>query len=463
MKYLWVSAALAGLLTLGAGREGDNSGNTAFQTEVPAHNGSVILARPTDRSIVLSILWHREPVQVVVSYGDRRTDPFRLEPNEPHELVLTGLKASTRYTYAVSQVGNDVALFTGSFHTARRAGEAFTFDVQADSHLDDSVLTTLYGRTLANIATDQPDFLIDLGDTFMTGKHETREGAARQFLAQRYWFRQAASPLFLVVGNHDGETVDKRGSELPDGLAVWANAQRKRYFPNPVPDAFFSGNGQPHQAAGMLQDYYAWQWGDALFVVLDPYWTSRSTQGGEKPWEATLGKAQYDWLAATLRGSTARYRFVLVHQLVGGLDSGGRGGAEAALLYEWGGRNRTGVNEFAARRPGWEKPVHELLVETGVQIVFHGHDHFFACQQRDGIVYQLVPQPDHRNFRNHQADDYGYVEGTFLPNSGHLRISVAPEQTTVEYIHAGDSRMIRHGIQNGQVAFRYTCPPLAIR
>ena len=27
-----------------------------------------------------------------------------------------------------------------------------------------------------------------------------------------------------------------------DNMAVWSNAQRKRYFPNPVPDTFYTGN-----------------------------------------------------------------------------------------------------------------------------------------------------------------------------------------------------------------------------
>lgn len=84
------------------------------------------------------------------------------------------------------------------------------------------------------------------------------------------------------------------------------------------------------------------------------------------------------------------------HQLVGGLDKGGRGGVEAATLFEWGGREKDGRDTFAVNRPGWEKPVHKLLVENDVSAVFHGHDHFYAHQELDGIVYQLVPQPAHR-------------------------------------------------------------------
>jgi hypothetical protein len=294
----------------------------------------------------------------------------------------------------------------------------------------------------------------------MTGKHEDRLSAAAQYPAQRYWLDQVASsaPLFLVLGNHDGETVDRAASAAPGGLALWAHAQRTRFFPNPLPNRFYSGNTTPHPVAGPLQNYYAWTWGDALFVVLDPYWYSRSTRGGADPWGMTLGKEQYDWLARTLRTSTAKYKLVFIHQLVGGLDEGGRGGAEAARLYEWGGHNREGIDEFAQKRPGWAMPIHQLLKETGVQIVFHGHDHFFAHQELDGITYQLVPQPSHRNARSHQAAEYGYREGDFLPNSGYVRVLVTPQRLTVEYVRSADAHISRQGVINGQVAFSYTCP-----
>jgi len=90
----------------------------------------------------------------------------------------------------------------------------------------------------------------------------------------------------------------------------------------------------------------------------------------------TIGKARYDWLAATLRGSKAKYKFVFIHLLTGRLGNGGRGGSDAAPLYEWGGHEPDGKDTFAANRPGWEKPIHDLLVENRVNILFHGHDHF---------------------------------------------------------------------------------------
>jgi hypothetical protein len=54
---------------------------------------------------------------------------------------------------------------------------------------------------------------------------------------------------------------------------------------------------------------------------------------------------------------------------------------------------------------------------------------------------------------------YGYREGDVLPNSGHLRVRVAPDGVTVEYVRSATSDLERQGIRNGEVAFRYAIPP----
>lgn len=143
-------------------------------------------------------------------------------------------------------------------------------------------------------------------------------------------------------------------------------------------------------------------------------------------WRWTLGKTQYDWLKSTLENSKSTYKFVFVHHLVGG-DKNGRGGVEIANKYEWGGDNLDGKRGFETERPGWYKPIKDLLTEHRVNIFFHGHDHFFGKQQKECMVYQETPQPSHPNYSTvNYADDYGYFEGQILPNSGHLRVNVSP-------------------------------------
>jgi hypothetical protein len=417
-----------------------------FKTEVPAHPLDVVLGRPTSNSVTASVLAYADG-EGIIQYGPQRGVPatktavFALKNGQPAEVEITGLRPDTQYFYHLNTragAGEWNPEPERSFHTQRTPGSAFTFTLQADPHLDYNTEPALYLRCLANALADRPDFHIDLGDTFMTDKHRGRETAAAQYVAQRYYFGQIAhsAPLFLVLGNHDGE-AGRWLDGTADNMARWSNGQRKRYFPNPVPNALYTGNVTPDAHVGLLADYYAWEWGDALFIVLDPFWfTPRQPRGGDN-WGATLGRAQYDWLAATLAKSRAKFRFIFVHHLVGGFGKDARGGAEAAPYYEWGGHDLDGSDTFTDRRPGWPMPIHQLLVQNHVNVVFHGHDHLFVKQDLDGIVYQEVPQPGHPRYDNtRSAFEYGYKTGTLIGSSGHLRVKVSAEKATVDYVRA---------------------------
>jgi hypothetical protein len=109
--------------------------------------------------------------------------------------------------------------------------------------------------------------------------------------------------------------------------------------------------------------------------------------------------------------------------------------AEASRFYGWGGTGDDGTQAFAVRRPGWAMPIHELLKKHHASVVFHGHDHFYAKQERDGIVYELVPQPGqgHGN-PSESASEYGYKSGAVLGGTGYLRVSVKKDSAVVEYV-----------------------------
>jgi hypothetical protein len=271
----------------------------------------------------------------------------------------------------------------------------------------------------------------------MTDKYAHHEEAAPQYLAQRYWLGQVADrvPLFLVLGNHDGEGPG-RGREPEAGeMGLWSNRMRRRYFPNPEADGFYSVPEGRHPVLGTLQSQYAWNWGDGLFVVLDPFWNSVKGRGRDSDnWGRTLGRAQYEWLRGLLETNRAPHTFVFIHHLVGGDGRDARGGVEASRLYEWGGKGEDGNDEFARRRPGWEAPIHELLRRRRGVIVFHGHDHFYARQERDGVVYQLVPQPGHRRGGASSASEYGYREGEIVGGSGVLAVRLDASGASVKYV-----------------------------
>lgn len=452
------------------GKRGRNKGGENQPTQnsscldVPAHPFDIVLGRPSRDSATLSILAYRD-LDGYLTYGTGRGDDRhqtkaqRFKQNEPVEVVLGSLQRDATYTYEFHT--RDTGTFAGAFHTQRQPGTSFRFTITADSHLDDRASSEVYQRTLANALASTPDFHLDLGDTFMTEKHDSRDNAARQYLAQRFYFSRlcGTTPLFLVLGNHDGESPRGQGSEA-DALAVWSNLTRKRYFPNPVPNEFYQGNEKVHPEAGLLQDYYAWEWGDALFITLDPFWYTQKQRGQRDNWKHTLGQEQYQWLERVLTSSQARFKFVFIHHLVGGADEQCRGGSEAVPFFEWGGKNANGSDGFAENRPGWPAPIHELLKRHQVSIVFHGHDHLYAKQEADGIVYQEVPQPGTpgNNRVPRYAAEYGYQSGTILGGSGHLRVSVSPAKVLVEYVATAIPADETTGRKNGAIADSYHVP-----
>ncbi len=423
----------------------------AFKLDVPAHQLDLILARPEATSVTLSILTY-EDLEGSVAYGPSATamasqttvQTFRA--GVPTELVLSGLQPDSTYRYQLRSRTPGSGAFTispeYSFHTRRPPGAAFTFTLTADVHLDEHTAPSVYLQSLANIRADRPDFHLDLGNLFMTDKHATRTEAAQQYLAQRYYLGQIGPsvPILLALGPHDGESGKDRSGADP--LAIWANPMRTRYFPNPVPDRFYSGNSTPHPTLGLPQNYYAWEWGDALFVVLDPFTYTLPARGRNDGWGWTLGEAQYRWLARTLESNHAAYKFVFIHNLLSG-DQASRGGVEIAGLNEWGGKNPDGTDGFKQHRPGWEMPVHQLLLRNHVNAVFRAHDNFYARQELDGITYLMVPQPSFAgDDRVRDLANYGYKVGTFLGNAGHVRVKVSPENVTIDYVKSTEARKV---------------------
>ncbi|MEO9594917.1 metallophosphoesterase family protein [Rhodopirellula bahusiensis] len=426
---------------------------------VPDHPFNIILGRLSESSVTIRVLFHGD-VQAHVVYGDQagnllhQTEKHTLRAGEPCDFVLESLAKNSRYFYQVVYEADGVSKVSDefTFHTQRDSGDSFVFTVQADSHLDENTSGEVYLRTLQNALADQPDFHFALGDTFMTGKYVKPELSEPQYLAQRYYLGQLchSTGLYFALGNHDGES-GSRGSN------VWATNTRKRFLPNPSPNDFYTGNEHEERSVGLPENYYQFHWGDAQFIVLDPFrhTTRRSRGGSSDNWNWTLGENQYQWLKASLEQSNAKVRFVFLHHLVGGSDRNQRGGKEAAPFWEWGGKGTSGENEFARRRPGWEQPIHAMLVEHGVDVVFHGHDHMFIKQDLDGIVYQLVPQPGHPRSGTKSAKEYGYLSGDVQGSSGHIRVRVQGDSARVDYVRSYLPAAERGNRRNGEVTYSY--------
>jgi 3',5'-cyclic AMP phosphodiesterase CpdA len=356
------------------------------------------------------------------------------------EWVVDGLDPGQHYEYEIRVVnaldgGQDRSLYLGRAVTTRNPGLPFTFAVLTDSHIQprDPVPTgeivdlDFYGTaesTLIAVAKDiaasHPDFLIHMGDMLdlhLFGFNEPAPDSAWAKLPYLNYRRLVGDTLgqvahFPLIGNWEGEN----GCSAPEATRRSAE-QRMLYLPGPKPDTYPQG-GSPNQ------DYYAFTWGDAIFIVLNvmsyTYTCHLLSYEPGLPDDWTLGETQRAWLESTLASATSKWRFLFIHHAVGGAA-----GDDANSAYGRGGGRAAYVGEQAI--------IHAMMLKYGVQIFFYGHDHVFTDMVVDGVHYTL-PGSAGAPWKFGTVET-GYEQ--YWPDSGHGRVSVSPERVQVDFITLG--------------------------
>ena len=412
MRYFISRRALIQATILGAlaNFKGANIGSAAAPIAIKS-------VQTSKSSIQLNVISTAD-LKVYIEYGfqkskySKKTSVVNVARSQLKSLVISDLAADTAVFFRVrySLIGRSTYLSLPAAQTKTSSSTAnSTFAIQADPHMDENSSADVYNGTLNQIVAAAPAFLMDLGDIFMVDKLADKSEAnirARFVLMKDFYKKLGSVPLKICLGNHDGELGYSKFN---------TKSYRKEYFPEETYDLA----------------YYSFTGPDQLHVVLDPftYTTKNPTSAG---WEWTLGKTQYDWLVETLTNSTATHKFIYIHHLLVG-DAQSRGGVEIAKYNEWGGLNKDGSAGFAANRPGWAKPIHQLLIDTKVSFVFKGHDHLYVKQELDGIVYQTVPQPSHPGEKL-DVKQYGYLSGKGIGGSGFIKVSTESNVAKVEFV-----------------------------
>jgi 3',5'-cyclic AMP phosphodiesterase CpdA len=280
------------------------------------------------------------------------------------------------------------------------------------------------------VSTASPDFIVHLGDMLDFHKYGFNDPPPDGSITRAAYLNYrsllgdsiARAAHFPTIGNWEGENGTYTADEIARSMQ-----QRWLYVPAPEPTTY-PESGSPNQ------DYYAFTWGDALFIVLNvmTYTPTEHLLGSNPglPDDWTLGPAQLAWLGSTLAAATAKWRFLLIHHTVGGKagdDSNsayGRGGGQAAYVGE-------------------QAQVHQWMLQYGAQIFFYGHDHVFADMTVDGIHYTLPGNAG--AIWKFSSAETGYAQSWL--EHGWTRVDVSPAQVHVQFIKKG-----------GGILYDYTLP-----
>lgn len=291
--------------------------------------------------------------QVRVLYGENenmemnRSTTF-YEPTETtpetfvHRIQLEGLKPNTKYYYKVIQDGVDT--YTKTFKTPPATG-LLKVAVMGDGRSQPNV----FGEISAQVRATKPDFVIMTGDLCFDSKYKSFKD---EFFVPEFLNLGSSYCFFNAVGNHEGFSKNTK--------------------------AFTQA---PLSASGR-QDYYSFEIGDALFIIL-------STETSCKK-----GTPQYAFLEKELKQTTKKWKIVAFHKsaYVGG-----------------------GHNEYKPM----VKVSEELFEKYKVNLVLNGHSHFYQRNEVKGITHLTLagggaplytPKPTKYTVKSAKEHHYGYFE-----------------------------------------------------
>ncbi len=400
---------------------------------------SPLLARPTRSSITINLIAAEEPIACAVQYRPasqpqkqawKETGQVIINPFATANLCIEGLLPDTAYEYQVvgRLLGRDQnsKQASGQFRTQRVVPSPFSFAILSDAHITpfDADRMQVLLRTSQSVASRKPDLMLMLGDNIQTfvshgGPLGKKSEGPQLYLSLRRSLGDLPSQVsvFSAIGNWEGEN----GWHPPQNRE-WAREARTAFLPNPDAKTYPEGGS-------IYEDYYAFTWGDALFVVLNPLTytvtdhTLQTGSGRADDW--TLGETQKKWVLDQLSRSKARWKLIFLHHTVGG-----NAGNEVNSRYGRGGGRAAHVGEQAL--------LHGWMRKFGVQALFYGHDHVFTDNVVDGIHYTCVGSAG-APWKFGTAET-GYE--TYWTPSGYTFVTAGTDDLTVSFIrpdeHVGE-------------------------
>ncbi len=280
------------------------------------------LQNPTPNSIVVA--WETsQQTQGVIEYGT--TDQLGLLASDGrrsaiHKVSLQDLEPDARYFYRVRS--GSICTPLHAFRTAPARARPFRFCVFGDTHSSQTAR-----RIAENMASDHPDFVVNVGDAASDG---------RLYPHWRDYFDSLASlfcnvPSYHVVGNHEA------GGGNEANLSWFF-----RYFSHPG-----------------FTDHYAFTYSNCRFLVLNNY--DNICEGSD----------QHAWLLSELKRpefQQADFRIAFFH--------------EPGFCVGW------GLQSFDGN-PEVRTVLIPMFQQHGLEIMFNGHCHDYE-RGRIGDIHVVI-------------------------------------------------------------------------
>ncbi|MBN2198686.1 MAG: metallophosphoesterase [Candidatus Aminicenantes bacterium] len=308
---------------------------------------------------------------------------------------------------------------------------------------------------------ENPDLMFVLGDSTGIGAgykwsglglKDPGEASAADYdaYARLFWLRMRRMysaltprlPVYLVLGNHDGESGY-------DYARPWALAWRKTYFRQPG----------ALQGQAIDENFFCLPWGNAAggenphFIVLDNE-AYNPPPGPLRPEDWTLGVEQKVWLEHALEHE-ARWKFAFSHHVLGGWP---RGTHEGIGSYAYGRGPLFTAEDYApyCSDPGRVEQVEltRIMSERGVKAHFYGHDHIHFVRKMDGLLTGVCvgpPKPvgelawykgelwkkHYGCYGHYQTEPSRFCDpADFWGPSGYAKLILTPSSAVLEYKRA---------------------------
>lgn len=254
---------------------------------------------------------------------------------------------------------------------------SFRFTVTSDSHNNLVVLGRVFDGMDKN-SGGPGAFHIMIGD-LADHKGDTPAGL-RTVIDKHYG---PNFPWWPVVGNHDKSSPESTAflrEEFRSGnqLRTPIKERVKRVGP-----------------AGSVEMMYSWDFRNAHFVAINPFWNGALTPGSDAALNNGLVPEVIDWLKSDLAANDKPFVFVFVHEPAFALDRH--------------------IGSSLDANPDTRDALWTLLSKYKVQVLFSGHIHSYYKILKDG-VYQIVDDCAGRTDKH-----YSYMDVTVQKESAVIK------------------------------------------